>query len=95
MIKNYSENPLYLGRSGNENTVTVGKTFLQRLSTFIEHAGKTYGCADFLIDEEWEYLLHATKELLEYQKGTTANKEEVNYFLNIYKDKFKVPCQEK
>ena len=52
------ENPI------KENRYINDITFATRLKHFIEHTDKNYGSRDFLIDEEWEYLLNVANKLV-------------------------------
>ena len=61
-------------------------TFATRLKHFIEHTGKTYGAGDFLINEEWEYLLSVATKLVNWQREN-MNQEDIKYFENL--DRFK------
>lgn len=72
------ENPI------KENRYVNDITFATRLKNFIEHAGKTYGAGDFLIDEEWEYLLNVADKLVNWQKENVTE-EDFNYFKNLNK----------
>ena len=72
------ENPI------KENRYVNDITFATRLKNFIEHTGKTYGAGDFLIDEEWEYLLNVANKLVSWQKENVT-KEDFNYFKNLNK----------
>ena len=72
-----------------ENTIKENRyvndiTFATRLKSFIEHTGKTYGAGDFLIDEEWEYLLNVANKLVNWQKENVTE-EDFNYFKNLNK----------
>lgn len=72
------ENPI------KENRYVNDMTFATRLKNFIEHTGKTYGAGDFLIDEEWEYLLNVADKLVNWQKENVTE-EDFNYFKNLNK----------
>lgn len=72
------ENPI------KENRYVNDITFATRLKYFIEHTGKTYGASDFLIDEEWEYLLSVANKLVSWQK-TNVTEEDFEYFKNLNK----------
>ena len=72
------ENPI------KENRYINDITFATRLKYFIEHTGKTYGAGDFLIDEEWEYLLSVTNKLVSWQK-INVTEEDFEYFKNLNK----------
>lgn len=72
------ENPI------KENRYVNDITFATRLKHFIEHTGKTYGASDFLIDEEWEYLLSVANKLVSWQK-TNVTEEDFEYFKNLNK----------
>lgn len=72
------ENPI------KENRYVNDITFATRLKNFIEHTGKTYGAGDFLIDEEWEYLLNVADKLVNWQKENVTE-EDFNYFKNLNK----------
>ena len=72
------ENPI------KENRYVNDITFATRLKSFIEHTGKTYGAGDFLIDEEWEYLLNVANKLVSWQKENITE-EDFNYFKNLNK----------
>ena len=72
------ENPI------KENRYVNDITFATRLKNFIEHTGKTYGAGDFLIDEEWEYLLNVANKLVNWQKDNVTE-EDFNYFKNLNK----------
>ena len=72
------ENPI------KENRYVNDITFATRLKHFIEHTGKTYGSGDFLIDEEWEYLLNVANKLVNWQKENVTE-EDFNYFKNLNK----------
>ena len=72
------ENPI------KENRYINDITFATRLKHFIEHTGKTYGAGDFLIDEEWEYLLNVANKLVSWQKENVTE-EDFNYFKNLNK----------
>lgn len=72
------ENPI------KENRYVNDITFATRLKNFIEHTGKTYGAGDFLIDEEWEYLLNVANKLVNWQKENVTE-EDFNYFKNLNK----------
>ena len=70
-----------------ENTIKENRyvndiTFATRLKHFIEHTGKTYGASDFLIDEEWEYLLYVANKLVNWQKENVTEKD-LKYFENL------------
>ena len=73
------ENPI------KENRYINDITFATRLKNFIEHTGKTYGARDFLIDEEWEYLLYVANKLVNWQKDN-ATEEDLKYFENLLHD---------
>ena len=70
------ENPI------KENRYVNDITFATRLKHFIEYTGKTYGPRDFLVDEEWEYLLNVANKLVNWQKENMT-KEDFNYFKNL------------
>lgn len=70
------ENPI------KENRYVNDITFATRLKNFIEHTGKTYGASDFLVNEEWEYLLNIANKLLSWQKENMT-KEDFKYFENL------------
>ena len=72
------ENPI------KENRYVNDITFATRLKSFIEHTVKTYCAGDFLIDEEWEYLLNVANKLVNWQKENVT-KEDFNYFKNLNK----------
>ena len=72
------ENPI------KENRYVNDITFATRLKSFIEHTGKTHGSGDFLIDEEWEYLLNVANKLVNWQKENVTE-EDFNYFKNLNK----------
>lgn len=72
------ENPI------KENRYVNDITFATRLKNFIEHTGKTYGAGDFLIYEEWEYLLNVANKLVNWQKENVTE-EDFNYFKNLNK----------
>ena len=72
------ENPI------KENRYVNDITFATRLKHFIEHVGKTYGASDFLIDEEWEYLLSVANKLVSWQK-INVTEEDFEYFKNLNK----------
>ena len=72
------ENPI------KENRYVNDITFATRLKSFIEHTGKIYGAGDFLIDEEWEYLLNVANKLVNWQKENVTE-EDFNYFKNLNK----------
>ena len=72
------ENPI------KENRYVNDITFATRLKHFIEHTGKTYDACDFLIDEEWEYLLNVANKLVKWQKENVTE-EDFNYFKNLNK----------
>ena len=65
-----------------ENRYVNDITFATRLKNFIEHTGKTYGASDFLVDEEWEYLLNIANNLLSWQKENMTE-EDFKYFENL------------
>ena len=70
------ENPI------KENRYVNDITFATRLKSFIEHTGKNYGAGDFLIDEEWEYLLSVATKLVNWQRENMTE-EDVKYFENL------------
>ena len=74
------ENPI------KENRYVHDITFATRLKNFINHVGYKYGACDFLIDEEWEYLLSVATKLVNWQREN-MNKEDTKYFENL--DRFK------
>ena len=63
------ENPI------KENRYVNDITFATRLKSFIEHTGKNYGSSDFLIDEEWEYLLSVATKLVNWQRENMTEEE--------------------
>ena len=79
-IIDYSLNEMANPRK--ENRYVNDITFATRLKHFIEHTGKTYGASDFLIDEEWEYLLYVVNKLVNWQKEN-ANEKDLKYFENL------------
>ena len=72
------ENPI------KENRYVNDITFATRLKNFIEHTGNIYGAGDFLIYEEWEYLLNVANKLVNWQKENVTE-EDFNYFKNLNK----------
>lgn len=72
------ENPI------KENRYVYDITFATRLKNFINHVGHKYGACDFLIDEEWEYLLEVANKLVTWQKDTMTE-EDKWYFDNLNK----------
>ena len=63
------ENPI------KENRYINDITFATRLKHFIEYTGKKYGAGDFLIDEEWEYLLYVANKLVNWQKENMTEED--------------------
>lgn len=72
------ENPIKKNRYVNDIT------FATRLAAYIKYTGKKYGAGDFIIDEEWPYLLSVAEKLLAYQRATVTG-EDQDYFDNIDK----------
>ncbi|MBO5005535.1 MAG: hypothetical protein J6D03_09965 [Clostridia bacterium] len=70
------ENPIKNNRYVNDIT------FATRLSSFIHYVGRKYGAMDFMIDEEWEYLLDVANKLVRYQRATVCG-EDQDYFDNL------------
>ena len=66
--KHIKEGELILTRKGcEEKCIGIDYTFFTRLFNFACHAGKMYGPADFMIDQEWTYIRDTAKRLQEYQ----------------------------
>ena len=70
------ENPIKKNRYVNDIT------FATRLAAFIKYVGKKYGPGDFIVDEEWQYLLKVAEDLVAYQRQTMTG-EDQDYFDNI------------
>jgi len=70
------ENPIKKNRYVNDIT------FATRLAAFIKYAGKKYGAGDFIINEEWEYLLNVAENLVAYQRATMDG-DDTDYFDNL------------
>lgn len=75
-MKKQIENPIKNNRYVNDIT------FATRLESFIHYVGKKYGPNDFIVDEEWEYLLSVAKKLVAYQRATVCG-EDQDYFDNL------------
>jgi hypothetical protein len=72
------ENPIKKNRYVNDIT------FATRLGAFVKYVGKKYGAKDFIINEEWEYLLSVADNLIKYQRETMDG-DDTDYFDNLDK----------
>lgn len=70
------ENPIKKNRYVNDIT------FATRLASFIKYVGKKFGPGDFIVDEEWQYLLGVADKLVAYQRATMDG-DDTDYFDNL------------
>ena len=61
------------------NRIVSSKTFAIRLKDFIENTKVNDPCSE----EEKEYLLNVSNQLLEYQIQTVTDEEEINYLKRL------------
>ena len=70
------ENPIKKNRYVNDIT------FATRLASFIKYVGKKFGPGDFIVDEEWQYLLGVADKLVAYQRATMDG-DDTDYLDNL------------
>ena len=61
------------------NRVVSSKTFAIRLKNFVENVKVNDSCSE----EEKEYLLNVSNQLLKYQIQTVTDEEEINYLKRL------------
>ena len=61
------------------NRIVSSKTFAIRLKSFVENVKVNDSCSE----EEKEYLLNVSNQLLKYQIQTATDEEEINYLKRL------------
>lgn len=61
------------------NRIVSSKTFAIRLKSFVENVEVNDPCSE----EEKEYLLNVSNQLLKYQIQTATDEEEINYLKRL------------
>lgn len=61
------------------NRIVSSKTFAIRLKSFVENVKVNDPCSE----EEKEYLLNVSNQLLKYQIQTATDEEEINYLKRL------------
>ena len=66
-----------------DNRIVSDKTFAVRLSNFLSRIPFQFVQSQLYNLEEYAYLTHITERLLQYQKETATNKEEIQYLNGV------------
>ena len=66
-----------------DNRIVSDKTFAVRLSNFLSRIPFQFVQSQLYNLEEYAYLTHIAERLLQYQKETATNKEEIQYLNGV------------